>query len=74
MMQFSIGDSVEATVMSVDSFYKKIRGTITAMPRNGWVNINATQVIDKWSTDWAKHPTSCATGAKTQNLIAWNGV
>jgi hypothetical protein len=67
-MTFNIGDIVETVRMCDTSFYKQVRGTVTAI-RNGWASIDATQVIDNWSTDWTPHPTSCATGAKLGDII-----
>jgi hypothetical protein len=69
-MTINVGDTVETIRMSGDSFYKHVRGTVTAI-RNGWASIDATQVIDKWSTDWAAHPTSCATSAKLDNIVQY---
>jgi hypothetical protein len=67
-MPFNIGDTVETVRMSEDSFYKQVRGTVTAI-RNGRASIDASRVIDRWSTDWATHPTSCATSAKLENIV-----
>ncbi len=66
---FAIGQEVIATQMASDSFYRQVRGIVTAI-RNGFVHINATRVISKWSKTWEQHPTSCATSAKIENVIA----
>lgn len=66
---FQVGQEVIATRMAPDSFYRQVRGTVTAI-RNGFVCINATQVISKWGKTWEKHPTSCATSAKIEHVIA----
>tara|TARA_R110000822_G_scaffold149775_2_gene288842 strand:+ start:422 stop:634 length:213 start_codon:yes stop_codon:yes gene_type:complete len=62
-----IGDKVESIKMEQDSFYKAVKGTITDI-RNGFAVIDATQVIDKWSKDWANHPSSCSTSARLEDL------
>jgi hypothetical protein len=67
--KFKVGQPVQANQMARDSFYKKVRGTVTSI-RNGYVQISATEVIDKWSKAWEKHPTSCATAAKIEHVEA----
>lgn len=37
--------------------------------RNGFVEIDATEVMDKWSIEFEQHPTSCATAARIENVV-----
>ncbi len=62
-----VGNEVEAT-MPAGSFYKRVQGVVTKI-ENGWVSIRATKVIDKWSTDWMDHPTSCTTSTKINCVV-----
>lgn len=62
-----LGKRVEANITVNDSFYKSVRGIVTRVQANGWVNIQADEVIDKWSETWEMHPTTCATSAKIEN-------
>ena len=62
-----IGNQVQSVQMPKDSFYKAVRGTIKDI-RNGWATVEATQVIDKWSTSWENHPSSCLTSVQLDNL------
>jgi hypothetical protein len=64
---FEIGQLVEARITASDSFYKMVRGTVKRS-KSGWVDIDATQVIDRWSKVWYDHPTSCAISAKIENV------
>lgn len=68
-----IGDMARAEVMAADSFYKKVEGVISNI-KNGWVHIQATRVISKWSKEWEDHPTSCATSAKIENVVVVKSV
>lgn len=62
-----IGTMIEAT-RPADSFYKRVRGIVTGH-RNGRIQIEATEVISKWDTDWTKHPTSCAMGVSPRDIV-----
>lgn len=63
----NIGDKVKAK-MPEGSFYKYIMGTITAI-KNGYVHIDATEVMSIWSGKFEKHPTSCACSAKALDVV-----
>lgn len=63
-----IGTKIEAT-RPADSFYKKVRGTVTGY-RNGFIMIQASEVISKWESKWSEHPTSCAIGVHISDVIA----
>lgn len=65
MATFQIGQQVHATKMATDSFYLEVKGTVTGI-RNGYVLIDATEVKDRWSKKWEKHPTSCSTACKIE--------
>lgn len=67
-MSIAIGQEVIAIKMASDSFYKQVRGVVTGV-RNGFVQIQATKVISKWSNEWDDHPTSCATSARLENVV-----
>ena len=62
-----IGNQAQSIQMPKDSFYKAVRGTIKDI-KNGWATIEATQIVDKWSSSWEKHPSSCLTSVKLENL------
>ena len=66
-MKMNIGDKVKAK-MNSGSFYKYVIGNITAI-KNGYVDINATEVMSAWDDKFEKHPTSCACSAKALNVI-----
>lgn len=66
-MTINIGDTVEAVRMPGDSFYLQIRGTVVAL-RNGWATVQASEVKDRWSREWAKHPTFCAASCRVEDL------
>ena len=63
----AIGATIEAT-RSADSFYKRVRGIVTAH-RNGRVQIEITEAISKWDTEWSKHPTSCSMGVFLREIV-----
>jgi hypothetical protein len=63
---FQVGQMVVANKMPVDSFYKKVAGKIFVI-KNGWIGIEATDVMDKWSSVFVKHPTSCMIFAKIED-------
>lgn len=62
-----VGLTVHATAMPDDSFYREIKGVVTAV-RNGWVTIRADQVLDKYSEEWHAHPSSCLTSTLLQHI------
>jgi hypothetical protein len=64
----AIGTTIEAQIDRADSFYKRVRGVVTAH-RNGRVQIKATEVISKWDTEWSKHPTSCSMGVSLREIV-----
>ena len=68
---FQIGQKVESTRMGSSSFYKRVRGTVTDI-RNGFVEIDATEVIDRWSKSWERHPLSdgCSCAARIEDVIS----
>ena len=51
-----------------EGFYKRVKGVVTGC-RNGFYQIEATEVISNWSDKWKDHPTSCAMGVKPENII-----
>ena len=63
----TIGDKIRANKMSEDSFYLQAEGIVTAI-KNGIVNFDADYVKDRYSKVWKKHPTSCATAARIENV------
>ena len=63
-----IGDKVRTTKMPESSHYLWVEGTITRI-ENGWADIRATFVQDKWSDTPHQHSTSCATSAKIGDLV-----
>lgn len=63
-----IGTQVEAT-RPADSFYKKVRGVVTGY-RNGFILIEAREVISKWDSEWSEHPSSCSMGVRPADLVA----
>jgi len=66
---FTIGQTIEATVNAPDSFYKRVIGKIVEIKSNGFIQIQATMVISKWSDSWKEHPTSCGMAIKPQNIV-----
>ena len=68
MKNLQIGQRVHAVKMAPDSFYLQVRGTLTGI-RNGFAQIEATEVMDRGSKKWKEHPTSCATSAKVENVV-----
>lgn len=69
MKGFKTGQKVKATKMESDSFYKQVIGTVQTV-KNGFVEIKATEVMDKWSNKFKKHPTSCVTATRIENVQA----
>lgn len=63
----AIGTTIEAT-RPADSFYKRVRGIVTAHC-NGRIQIQATEVISKWDTEWSKHPNSCSMGVFLREIV-----
>jgi hypothetical protein len=63
----NIGDKVKAKLPD-GSFYKAVVGTITAI-KNGYVHIDATEVMSIWDDKLEKHPTSCACSAKSLDVV-----
>ena len=68
MANFQIGQMVHATKMGSDSFYLEVKGCVTGI-KNGFVEIQATEVKDRWTKKWEPHPTSCGTSCKIENAI-----
>ena len=68
-MNIQIGSRVKAVKMAEDSFYRQVIGTVTGI-RNGFVQIDATEVMTKWDRHFEQHPTSCATSARIENVVA----
>lgn len=62
-----IGTRVIATRMATDSFYKQVIGTLTGI-KNGFAEIEADTVMDKWSTTFSKHPSTCRTSARLEHV------
>lgn len=54
--------------MAADSFYKQVIGKVSYV-RNGFVGINATLVMDKWSTEFETHPSQCGTSARIEDVF-----
>ena len=67
MTQFTFNQMVQTSEMPSDSFYKKIRGFFIE-EKDGWVKIEATHVIDKWSGQWENHPSSCMVQVKKEHV------
>lgn len=68
-MELKIGQRVEITKMAKDSFYVRVRGEVTEV-RNGFISVVADEVMDRWSRTWEKHPSSCRTGGRKENVVA----
>lgn len=62
-----VGSKVAAKITAPDSFYKAVEGTVTGIV-DGWVGINATRVMSKWSRKMEAHPTSVALAVKIENV------
>ena len=69
---FQIGQKVMAVKMAADSNYLQVVGTVTEI-RSGFAQINATEVLDRFSKKWKQHPTSCGCSAKIENVVEWFG-
>ena len=65
--RMKIGDRVIANKMPAGSIYTRVIGRVTGF-KNGFVEIKATIVLDKWSTDFTKHPSSCALAARIEEV------
>ena len=65
MNTITIGQTIHATKMANDSFYLEAKGVVTSI-RNGFVNFEAVEVKDRWSKEWSRHPTSCATATRLE--------
>jgi len=63
------GRKVRALRMGCDSFYQQVIGQVTEV-RNGFVRIDATLIIDRWSksNQFEPHPSSCSTSAKVADV------
>lgn len=66
---FTIGQTIEATVTAPSSFYKRVIGEIVEIKSNGFIQIQATKVISKYSDSWKDHPTSCGMSVKIENVV-----
>jgi len=62
-----IGKIVECHEMPEGSFYNAVRGELVEV-KNGWASIRATEVIDRWNILFQKHPSSCMTSARVENI------
>lgn len=58
MKTIKIGSIVEITEMPADSFYRKVKGIVTEI-RNGFVRLEADEVMSKWDHKYKKHPSTC---------------
>jgi hypothetical protein len=65
--EIKVGDTVVAQKMPADSFFTEVIGTVTGI-NNGYVSIQATVVKDRWSKEFERHPSACATGAKIEHV------
>lgn len=68
MKAIRIGDRVEITEMPAGSFYKKVKGFVTEI-RNGFVCLEADEVMSKWDKKYKKHPCKCSTAGRIENTI-----
>jgi hypothetical protein len=62
-----IGKQVECHDMPSSSFYVAVSGIVEDV-KGDWATVRATQVMDRWSVLWEKHPTSCLTSVLIANL------
>lgn len=70
MSSLAIGNRIEATRPS-DSFYSRVRGVIVEEIKNGFVKINADEVVSKWNTKWEKHPgAGCVVWVKLSDIVS----
>ncbi len=67
-MQIEIGTRVHATRMANDSFYKQVIGTLVEI-KNGFAVIKADRVMDKCSTAFEAHPSTCTTSARVDDVV-----
>lgn len=67
--EIKIGQRVEITEMPNGSFYKKVKGVVTSV-KNGFVNVEADEVISKWGNEYKMHPSRCSTSGRIENAIA----
>lgn len=65
---FTIGQRVQAVKMSPDSHYLQVIGSVTGI-RNGFVQIEATEVLSRFTNKWQEHPTTCSTAARIENVV-----
>lgn len=65
-MTIAIGSRIEAT-RPADSFYKRVRGVVVKIT-DGWVKIDADEVVSKWGNTWEKHPSSCRMDVKISDI------
>ena len=68
-MSVQIGQRVKAVRMAKDSFYRQVIGTVTAI-RNGYAQIEADTVMDRWSDSFERHPGTCSTAALLSDVVA----
>jgi len=68
MKAITVGSRVEIVEMANSSFYKRVKGIVTEI-RNGYVYVEADEVMSKWDNKYKKHPGTCATAGKIENVI-----
>lgn len=66
---FKPGQTVHATAMPRDSFYREIKGTVENA-HNGLVVIRAVVVKSKWRDQFTRHPGCCVTVALARDVVA----
>ena len=54
--------------METTSFYQKVKGTVTNI-ENGFVYLEADEVMSKWDDKYKKHPSICSTAGRIENTI-----
>ncbi|GAB6121018.1 hypothetical protein [Dysgonomonas termitidis] len=68
MKAIQIGERVEIVAMPEGSFYKKVKGIVTEI-KNGFVTVQADEVMSKWGNEYKKHPSTCSTAGRIENVI-----
>ena len=68
LQNIETGTVIDAGKLSDSSFYSKVRAKITGF-RNGFYQIEAFEVISKWSNEWEKHPSSCSMNVKENQIL-----
>lgn len=67
---FEKGQRVQAVRMPDDSHYSQVIGAVRST-RNGFVQIEATHVMSRWSIEgWMRHPTSCVCATRVEHVRA----